>query len=314
MRLTRQAALAIALVCGLLAAVLAWMWIGQQNKPVEKAPTTVQVPVPIQTIPPQVQLRPEMFKKVVMERTRVPATTVLTEQGFEGRVSRAELLQDQPVTAEQIAIRSNKLGLSYGLAPGQRAMSVALDLVGAVADFIQPGNRVDVLVSFSREGKIVVRTVVQDVLVLAAGTSTTPPAPAAPAAAGATKANEAPPKRPEIPFTLAVTPAQAQLILTADIGGDLRLLLRAMGDHGIMPLPSSNSWSLIGPLPTARPAGGAPAAPAAAPVPPTAPRVSPGLQGPQTWGTGPARPALPTPKRPSVEVIRGGQREVVTPN
>jgi Flp pilus assembly protein CpaB len=165
----------------------------------------------------------------------------------------------------------------------------------------------------------VVRTVVQDVLVLAAGTSTSPPQqgaadPAAPAEAG--QPTNVPPKRPDIPFTLAVTPEQSQLILTADIAGDLRLALRPMGDHGIMPLPAANSWSLVGPIPKENAGGGGQSAPAAAAPPAVkaqpAPQAPPGPQGPQQWGAKPTAPAPPGPKRPSVEVIRGTQREIVT--
>jgi pilus assembly protein CpaB len=319
MRLTRQAALAIALVCGLLAAILLWVYISRQSKPVAKTPEAIEVPVPIKTIPAQVDLQPAMFKKASFERAKLPANSVTTDQAFSGRVSLVELVQDEPVRAEQIAIRSKQLGLAYSMRDGQRAMSVALDVVGAVADFVQPGNRVDVLVSFQREGRVVVRTIVQDVLVLAAGLSTSATFPTQ-ASAGAAADKTAPDKtanakRPDIPFTLAVTPNQAQVILTADVAGDLRLLLRPMGDAAVVPLPTSNSWSLIGPLPSNTPAGsqtGAPAAPA-----PPAPAVAPGYYGPQgsqAWGGAPTQPPPPTPRRPSVEVIRGGQREIVTPD
>ncbi|MEI6502203.1 MAG: Flp pilus assembly protein CpaB, partial [Armatimonadota bacterium] len=239
MQLSRQAALAIALVCGLLAAVGVWVWIGQQKKPVPKAPETIEVPAPIQTLPAQTDLMPEMFKKVTMQKTQVAANVVINEADLVGRVSRVELLMDKPVLAEQVAVRSNALGLAYTINRGQRAMSVALDMVAAVCDFVQAGDRVDVVATFGREGKVVVRTLVQDVLVLATGTATnqkTPPAPpaATPGAAPPPAADPNPPKRPDMPFTLALTPEQAQIIIAADTAGKLRLLsepFRARGGH-----------------------------------------------------------------------------------
>jgi pilus assembly protein CpaB len=315
MRLTRQAALAIALICGLLAAVLAWMWIGQQNKPVEKVPETVQIPVPVRTIPAQTDLQPEMFRKVTLERTSVPAGTVLDEQKVAGRVCMTELSLGVPVLETQMALRSKALGLAYGIPRGQRAESIALDVVGAVTDFIQPGNRVDVLVSFNKNGKYVVRTVLQDILVLAAGISTSPAQPAPPPAPAATpgvpgaapppKTDPNPPKRPDMPYTLCVTPAQAQLIYVADVSGDLRLTLRGMGDHVILPLPGNNSWTLIGPIPKDEPGGGS-----SAPAPPPNPAPQPAPQPTLSVGQ-PVAP--PVSRKPTVEIIRGGTRELVTP-
>ena len=318
MRLTRQAALAIALICGLLAAVLAWMWIGQQNKPAPKAaPATVQVPVPLRTIPAQTDLRPEMFQQVAVETAKVPPGAMMDASKCVGKVSICQLVQDAPVLQAQMATRSKQLGMAYGIPRGQRAESIALDIVAAVTDFPQPGNRVDVLASFTKNGKYVVRTVLQDVLILAIGTVTDPappPAPPAPPSTGPTlpgaapaKTDNAPPKRPDMPVTLCVTPAQAQLLYTADISGHLRLVLRGMGDHQIMALPPNNSWTLLGPIPKDEQGGGSSApAPAAAAQPQPAPVAQP--------APAPVQPVAPAAsRRPTVEIIRGGQREIVTP-
>lgn len=313
MRLTRQAALAIALVCGLGAAVLAWIWIAKQSPkpPAEQAPETVQIPVPIRTIPAQMNLQPEMFRLVTLARSKVSGGVITDPTALTGQVSLAELPEGQPVKAANIAVRSQKLGLSYTLAPGTRLIAVSLDIIGTVADWVQPGNYVDVLASFQKNGNYVVRTVVQDVRVLAVGTETsvTPPAAQeAPADGSAPKKTETP-RAKEVPVTLAVSPTQAQLIMTADVAGDLRLSLRAMGDHSLVPLPPANSWSLIGSIPKENAGAATPATP---PQPQPQPQPYYGPQGPQNWG-GPPTVSPQAPRPPSVEVIRGGQREIVTP-
>jgi pilus assembly protein CpaB len=321
MRLTRQAALAIALVCGLLAAILAWVWVGQQNKPAVKAPETVEVPVPVKTIPAQVDLMPAMFKKaVIAEKGKIPTNAVLSDQDLIGRVSLSELPAGQPVRADQIAIRSKQLGMAYSLAPGQRALSLSVDQIEAVADFVQPGNHVDLLVSFSRGGQFLVRTLVQDVLVLAMGSATNAPAPPPPPAATGTAAGaapekpaeKAPPKRPEIPCTLSVTPNQAQLIFLADVSGDIRFTLRPMGEKSVVPMAPSNSWSLIGTIPGSATTTGGPTPPAPTPAAQPPPQYY-GPPGALNFGASPTSPPRPAPRRPSVEIIRGGQREIVTP-
>ncbi|MEN6401720.1 MAG: hypothetical protein ABFD94_07225, partial [Armatimonadia bacterium] len=102
-----------------------------------------------------------------------------------------------------------------------------------------------------------------------------------------------------------------------DVSGDIRLTLRPMGDRAIVPLPNSNNWSMIGEWPKpkqpgAQPASGAQQEQQAGQQQPPIQQYG-GPQGPQAWGARPVAPAPPQPKRPSVEVIRGGQREVVTP-
>jgi hypothetical protein len=111
-----------------------------------------------------------------------------------------------------------------------------------------------------------------------------------------------------------VTPEQAQIIVTADSSGKLRLLLRRMGDHSILPLPSANSWTLIGPLPDDKKGGpGSPNPEGPRPSVSAAASIRPPDVAPARYGAAPTAPPPVVPAKPSVEVIRGGQRETVTP-
>ncbi|MBU0606386.1 MAG: Flp pilus assembly protein CpaB, partial [Armatimonadetes bacterium] len=249
MRLTRQAALAIALIAGLLAALLAWMFIGQGGKPKAKVQETIQIPVPVQTIPAGTELQVEMFQVTEQAKDLLTASVVTDLQSLPGRIAVVELPEGQPVRAEQVQERSARLGMAYALNPGLRGMSVSLDVIGTVGDFIKPLDHVDVLMAYKREDQVVVRTLVQDVVVLALGQTITSAPPAASEESSETKAEPAPPRKTETPVTLALTPAQAQIILTADQAGELRLTLRAKNDGVVVPLPTSTSWSMVGTLP-----------------------------------------------------------------
>ena len=316
MRLTRQAALAIALVAGLAAALGAWFFIGQQGKTKAPPPAAmVSLPVPIKTIPAWTELHTDMFTAVQVKKEQVPVNAVTDLQSLDGRIATADLVEKQPFGVGQVAEKSKRLGVAYALNPGVRGMSVSLDVVGAVGDFVQPGNHVDVLSSFTQDGQVVVKTIVQDVTVLALGqeTSVAPPPSATEGAEGAATAEkQAPPRRTETPVTLAVTPAQAQVILTADKAGDLRLSLRAMGDRSILPLPAANSWSMVGQVPK-RQASEGPSASEATP-PPAGAQGQPGVAT-AAAGTAPAAKVSGPikPRKPYVEVIRGGEREYVAP-
>ncbi|NPV48528.1 MAG: Flp pilus assembly protein CpaB [Armatimonadetes bacterium] len=311
MRLTRQASLVIALVCGLLAAVGAWIWISQQRAKTTKAPTTIEVPVPTQVIPAQTELKPNMFRRAAFEPGKLPSDVVTSPEMLQNQVSLIELPPEQPIRQGDIAPKS-RMGLAFAVPRGYRALAVPLDIVGNVGDFVKPGNRVDVLASFERDKEVVVRTVVQDVQVLSVNQDTAR-AEGEKAAEGSAEGEKTTARQggraATTPVTLALTPAQAQVVLASEMAGKLRLALRATGDVGVAALPPANSWSLTGPWPKAEKAA---AEGEKAPAPQQAPVVvNTAPTGPTTWGGPPVPPQKP--RRPSVEVIRGGQREVVTP-
>lgn len=321
MRLTREAALAIALIAGLLAAILAWtMFSKQKVGGAKEAPQTVLVAVPLQTVPVGAELRADMFQKKALEATQVPTNAIQDPQILEGLIAVTELPAGQPVRPEQVRKRSAQLGMAYALNEGLRAMAVSLDVVGTVADFIKPMDHVDILMVYRDNGHVVTRTLVQDVVVLAVGQTVTPPAPAqeegAQEGAGA-KAEQ--PRRAQTPVTLALTPQQAQLVLAADEAGDLRLTLRARNDRSIVPLAEVKSWTLVPPTPKQQ--QGQPAAqsqPSAAgqtkPAAPQAPAAA--ASGPKAGETAAQASAPPEAKLPRdayVEVIRGSAREIVVP-
>ncbi len=316
MRLTRQAAFIIALVCGFIAAGLVWYQLSRDKPVVEPVVEQVQVPVPIQDIPAQSDLRPDMFEFMSIEKEKVPSGALMSMDALQGRISIQPLKAGQPVLGNQVAERSARLGLTYGIPTGMRGMTVALDVVGVLSGFVKPGNRVDVLAAFESEGHFVVRTIAQNIEVLAVETQTTVAIPAE----TDQETSEGQPARRRgelIPVTLAVTPHQAQVIMTSDMAGQLRFVLRPFDEESTVPLEPSNSWSLVGPVPSKdTKATTESTTQQQAPMPPW---MQP---GPQTWGGPPTVAPAPTPtpapkpapKKPSVEIIRGGEREVVTPD
>lgn len=317
MRLTRQAALAIALVAGLLAALFAWMFIGQQKPKTPPPPQTVEVPVPREAIPAGTELQGTMFQMAEVPAAQVTAATVTDPQALDGRIAVADLAAGQAVQAIQVQERTAQLGMAYALNEGLRAMAVSLDIIGAVGDFIKPMDRVDVLLAYRDNNYVVTRTLVQNVVVLALGRTVTvsPPSTASATAQGEEPTQEAPPRRTETPVTLALTPQQSQIVLAADQVGDLRLTLRARGDNGVIPLPNTQSWTLVGPTPKQAAAAAAEKQPAQQPQA-QAPQPAPAQPARQPEPTGPSGAgAPPAEKIPAgaVEVIRGGEREYVVP-
>ncbi len=308
MRLSRQTALALALLLAGLAVALGYLFLRGKQPPSEVV-QRVQVPVPIADIPVETDLRRDMFKQMSFDPEQLPTDVVSDPDNLQGKFVLQELPQGKPIRASAIAARSTSLAMAYGIPENYRAITIPVDDVSGVADFIRPGDHIDVLAIFTESSGnyTTVQTILQDVLVLAINAVTTAPGNDG----GEAEEGKKPKSRrgeETRTATIAVTPHQAQLVALSHYRGELRLTLRRTGDRELESLSHSQSWSLIGPFPVKESKEPAPAIT--------------DMQPPawaQTWGGPPVQapaPEQPRPKptkEPAVEVIRGSDREFVTP-
>ena len=105
--------------------------------------------------------------------------------------------------------------------PGIRALTVAVDEVNSLSGMLQPGDRIDLLLSVRPVGPAglplpeLTRTVMQGVTVLATGRQARPPG-----------SEESVPPRPFTAITVEVDPDQAQALVVAQRAGKLTAVLR----------------------------------------------------------------------------------------
>ncbi|MCX6544248.1 MAG: Flp pilus assembly protein CpaB [Acidobacteria bacterium] len=132
-----------------------------------------------------------------------------------GRAAVVTLAENEPITESKLASRGSGSGLPPTIPPGMRAMSVRVNEVIGVAGFVVPGTRVDVIATVDVNRDIVTRTVVSNLLVLAAGTRYDQDAP---------KKDGKP--IPTTVVTLAVTPPDAERVSLAATEGKVMLALR----------------------------------------------------------------------------------------
>jgi pilus assembly protein CpaB len=134
-----------------------------------------------------------------------------------GTVVRSPIVTGEPITETKI-IHADAAGLmAASLTPGMRAVSIAVSVASLAGGFIQPGDRVDlVLTSQSGEGnkKFRATTILRDVRVLAIDQAFT-------------DKNQKPVSDVKT-ATLELTPQQAERVTRAQASGTLSLLLRSM--------------------------------------------------------------------------------------
>ena len=189
----------------------------------------------------------------------------------------ASVLENEPLVPAKLAPREGGAGLPSAIPRGMRAISVKVNDVIGVAGFVEPGSRVDLMVTIRRREDSVTRTVASNVQVMTAGTRQDQQKSASDTK-NATSAV----------VTLMVTPGDAERIALAQTEGQIMLVLRNPLDGDSTATPGVQTAGLLG-----QPE------PAAAPVKPVAPRRIAKAPEPEA----PAPPPVRT-----IEAIRAAKR------
>ena len=208
----------------------------------------------------------------------------------------------EPVTESKLAPVGSLGGLSSVIPEGYRAMTVKVDDVVGVSGFIMPGTLVDVVVVIqppkgSANEEMISKIVLQNIKVLASGQNIDKPK------------NDREVERSVRAVTLQVTPEQAEKLALASSEGKLQLVMRNSVDQADEQTSGANKRTLLnGERATLvpEPGIGANAAPKAAPSSPRR-TITP---RPKETAPAPKATQPPPAPRPTVEVIKGGKKEI----
>ena len=248
--------LAVAIVLGGIAAVLARNWLVSHGPSEQaRAGTIVVAAAPLAF---GTQLSAENLKEIPWSTSAFPdgafaSTKDVLNDGR--RMALAAIARNEPILRSKITAPGQRATLSSILDPGKRAVTVRVDDVRGVAGFIQPGDRVDVVLirteaeSRTNEGGYS-DVILQSAKVLAIDQITG--------------------ERTEQPtiakaVTLEVTPEDAQKILLATNIGRLSLILRQPEEVAADPMQRVTEGDLGNARPAPKPL--AVAAPVQAPPP-----------------------------------------------
>lgn len=206
----------------LAAGWLALSWLRSFERPAavvqQQVPTTSIVVAAADVVPGTV-LGPAHLTKVDFPASFVPAGAFGKPEDAQGRVVIVPLARGEVVTELRLAGADiKKGGVAALLADGKRAMAVKADKVQGMAGLINPGDRVDVLVTLEGQDiKPVSKIILENIRVLAAGTEMQ------------TVAGEQKPIPVDV-YTLEVTPEQSESLALIVNRGRISLALRNHGD------------------------------------------------------------------------------------
>jgi len=278
--------LGVSLVFALVVSAVFYQMTARSG-PAKKVESTDQKDLVVTTRPigVGVMLKPADVKVVKMPADGFPKGGFSKVEDVLDRPVISNMLLEEPVVEGRLAIKGSGLGLAPTIPVGMRAVTVRMNDVANVAGFVLPGMRVDVLVTGrppSADGDMTT-TVLQNMLVLSAGTTIQPDARG--------QAIQAP------SVTLLAKPEDAELLTLAGSNGRIQLVLRNSSDQTTEKTPGRFVSELYG---SGRPKPAAPRAVTAAPKPVvTAAAVPP-----------PPPPAPVAPPPDQIVMIRGTQKTI----
>jgi pilus assembly protein CpaB len=165
-------------------------------------------------------IKPDMVKVTRMVKSAVPAGSFSSFKDLEDRWVKTTMLEGDVLVEKKLGPKGAPPGLVANIPTGMRAFAIDVTEQSGVSGFILPGHHVDVVQHHNSEkNESRVDTILQNVLVLAAGQVFTRPDERA---------------LQSRTVTLALKPDDVHVLVSARAAGSLSLALRGVNDHGVL--------------------------------------------------------------------------------
>jgi pilus assembly protein CpaB len=197
------------------AALLAWIWLSVLEQRLLHQGEETRVLTAGRYLPAYTRLQSQDLRWRSMPRAYAPKGAATDANGLIGLQTLVPFGEDEPLIFNKLALGEQSLAAS--LAPGKRAVSLAVNPVSGVSGLLKPGDHVDVFLLHGQAAAASAGLLFQDSVVLAVGGKL--------ARENTTQAERS------STVTLALDPADAALALAAAANGALSLALRPSGDE-----------------------------------------------------------------------------------
>jgi pilus assembly protein CpaB len=233
--------LIVTIAIGIAFAIALLVYNKLQNKPiiVKEEADTLSIAVAKMDLPLVTSIEKSMIKMVPYLKKNLPPGCFSDRTALTGRILIYPVKIDEPIFESRLAPTSVASGgMAVVLSPNKRAMSVKVDKVIGISGFIQPNNRVDILVTTkhkvgSSAPISITKTVLENILVLAVGHGL----------GGDDKEQKS--KKITGVITLEVTPEEGEKLALATNKGTIQLALRNYADTAEVVTPGSTIKTLL---------------------------------------------------------------------
>lgn len=220
--------LVMAVVMALCTSLLIYFYIARLNKQ-ESEVQYSGVYVAKENIPARVVIKEEMIALVQVPQNVNLPKGISDKSQLVGKLTKERIIKGEPVLPERLYL-GEKNTLSYVIPKGKRAVTIGVNEVSEVGDFISPGDLVDVIATFDEKDKELgakkifypklTKVILQNVQVLGIGQSMS----------AEVKDDKKEDKKLPLSVTLAVSLEEAERLVLADESGVLRLALKPVSD------------------------------------------------------------------------------------
>ena len=224
--------LVLALGFGTAAAYLALSYIRNQTTPLLSAEAPRgQVILAMKDLPVGTVVGEQDVRTVEWPGDAIPPGFLSVPEEVVGRGVITPVKLNEPLLEGKLAPRGAGGGLPTIITEGMRALSVRVDDVIAVAGFVIPGTRVDVLLTKNVNGQNITRAILQNVQILAAGQSIQTDAEGKPVTVAV--------------ITVLLSPEQAEVLTLAATDGRIQMTLRNALDTVEVVTPGARADALL---------------------------------------------------------------------
>jgi pilus assembly protein CpaB len=229
--------LILALIFGATATFMAMGWLQSQSQKVAQQtnPEMVSVVVAAKDVPSAVALAGDQLKVRQWPQDSALAGKFSRLEDAVGRVTAIPMAAGEPVVESKLAPKGVIPGLTALLSPEKRAMTVKVDEASGVAGFLNPDNRVDVVVTVDKgdfNNDPISKVVLQNLRVLGTGQRIEK------------RLGEKPQVVPTV--TLEVTPVEGERLALATREGMISLVLRNQQDEQVVQTIGVRTSTLLG--------------------------------------------------------------------
>ena len=209
----------LAVILGLVAVYLIWNL--ERKREMQSKKNWTQVVVANQDIPERTKITREMVTLTGYPKELIAAGAITDPKEVEGRLTVTRVRAKDPIRSSDLAGEGQGPTLAYEIPDGMRAIAIQAGEVMAVGTAVKPKDRVDILATYMDPvtRQETTQMILQNVLVLAVNKGETD------AQGKGGGANSS--------MTLAVKPAEAELLTAADRAGALRVALRGVQEKTI---------------------------------------------------------------------------------
>ena len=226
------------LLVGVLLGIITIFFLNRYISSLEKTPEEVvatsytEVVVALTSIPEHVRITQEMVQMASVPTEGVHPDAVKDMALVVGAISRTDIINGEQILAGRIINEESDAGLSYWIPENMRAVAIPVSEIVGVANYIQVGDKVDILATYEFEVDVpgqeeeetvqMTYTQLQNIEVVAVGGRKAP-------------AEEETIQQPTS-LTILVNPEQAEVIAWATLNGSFHLTLRNPIDNQLIEL------------------------------------------------------------------------------